>query len=227
MGASCSHMNTWALGRITRCTKDDLLLIFDDYLIKKKENDARLEVFRENRKREELERLEREKRILSIEAREEEERERRAKERREKDEQSVEENEENDLFRGLELEEINFKLLQLILHEKKLFSKDVETLENFFYLLDSKNRNIIPIKSLLISFAPFVCSSLLELVTLAFTLFDYTAKRKFLRKTEIIFIFQLLNDTLFNVGDIPMVDHLLNDFINSVYTSIGKPSFSL
>lgn len=107
------------------------------------------------------------------------------------------------------------------LKQLHIHSSDAEVFEDFFLLLDNRNRRIVNIIELLISLAPLTTRSTQELITRCFVLFD-RKRNKMIEKVDVIKIMKLLNSSFDSLGDRALTAEVVYDFVNSVYTSAGK-----
>lgn len=107
------------------------------------------------------------------------------------------------------------------LEKAEIHPSDREIFEDYFHLLDIRNRRVVSVVDLLISLAPLTTRGVKELFNRCFWIFDRRGNQM-IAKHHIIHIVKLLNGCFESVGDKPLAPEIVYDFVNSVYTSAGK-----
>jgi hypothetical protein len=108
-----------------------------------------------------------------------------------------------------------------LMEEIHLHPSDQEVFEDFFRILDDRNRRIVNIVDLLIALAPLTISSPKQLLERVFFLYD-RRKTTMIDKQEILRILKILNNSFESLSDKPLASDVIYDFVNSVYTSAGR-----
>jgi Ca2+-binding EF-hand superfamily protein len=108
-----------------------------------------------------------------------------------------------------------------ILEEHHIDPSDRDIFIDYFRILDTRNRSIVHLQHLLIALSPFVSSSISSMFDFCFQVLD--RKEKFLvDKVDVVLMLKLINQTCFYIGDKVLAHELVNDLVDSVYTSAGK-----
>ena len=108
-----------------------------------------------------------------------------------------------------------------LLHDLNFHSSDIEIFEDFFRLLDVRNRDIINFREYVISIAPLTARNIPELFQFCIKVYDRT-KRLMICKSDLLLIMKLVNQTCDFVGDKPLPGDAVHDYINSIFTTAGK-----
>ena len=108
-----------------------------------------------------------------------------------------------------------------LLEQLQIHPSDREVFEDFFKILDMRNRRIVNIVELLIALTPLTINSTKKLFERAFWLYDRKQKMM-IDKPEILSIMKILNNSFESMGDKPLSTDIMYDLVNSIYTSAGR-----
>lgn len=117
-----------------------------------------------------------------------------------------------------EMDKEQFDQLMIDLH---FHSSDVEIYDDFFRLLDIRNRDIINFREYIVTVAPLTAKNIQELFQFCISIYD-RSKRLMINKSDLLLIMKLINQTCDFVGDKAMSGDVVHDYINSIYTTAGK-----
>jgi hypothetical protein len=116
--------------------------------------------------------------------------------------------------------EVNDADFEEILDAQQLYYADKDVCEDIFHLLDVRSRGISNIRDVCISLTPIVAKSIHHMFTMCFEILD--RKKEFMvGKDQVTLMLKLLSATCGNVGDKPLAPEVLDDYVNSLYTSAG------
>ncbi len=129
-----------------------------------------------------------------------------------------EEGEKNPRINLYEIEESHFLT---ILEEIHTDPSDREIFIDYFRILDTRSRRIVNIREMLIALSPFVSKSIAEMFDFCFQLIDRKSTL-LVDKPDVKLVLKLINQTCFYIGDKVLAHELIDDLVNSVYTSAGR-----
>lgn len=107
-----------------------------------------------------------------------------------------------------------------ILDSLDLYYADKDICEDMFHLLDIRSRGISNIRDVCLSLAPLVAKSIDHMYSLCFDILD-RKKELTVGKEQIILMMKLMSATCANIGDKPLAPEIIDDYVNSLYTSAG------
>ena len=103
-----------------------------------------------------------------------------------------------------------------------MHESDLEILDAMFRLVDSRGFEEADIRAVMVPLAICTCkNSVAECISLVLTLFD-RAETETIEKTQMLRIFNLINEGIMYAGDRPLDSAYVTDLIDSVFTSSGK-----
>lgn len=107
-----------------------------------------------------------------------------------------------------------------ILDSLQLYYADKDICEDFFHLLDVRSRGISNIRDVCISLVPIVAKSIPHMYSMSFEILD-RKKEMTVGKEQVTLMLKLMSATCGYVGDKPLAPEVLDDYVNSLYTSAG------
>ena len=103
-----------------------------------------------------------------------------------------------------------------------MHESDLEILEAMFRLVDSRGFEEADLRAVLVPLAITTCkNSVAECIRLVLSLFD-RAETETIEKTQMLKIFNLINEGILYAGDRPLESAYVVDLVDSVFTSSGK-----
>lgn len=116
--------------------------------------------------------------------------------------------------------EINEDDFVEILDSLQLYYADKDICEDIFHLLDVRSRAISNIRDVCLSLTPLVAKSIPHMYSMCFEILD-RKKDMMVGKDQVVLMLKLLSATCANVGDKPLAPEVIDDYVNSLYTSAG------
>lgn len=116
---------------------------------------------------------------------------------------------------------INDAQFEAILSRLEVHPSDRDVFEDYFRLLDKRNRGVSNLRHVLICIAMTTAKDLPSLFLACLKLMD-RQHSLMINKADLVVIFKTINDTSYYVGDKYLPVEQVYDLVNSVFTSCGK-----